>query len=76
MSEESIYKALSNLFNDNKVVFWYDDISKLIEQFEDLAIDGIQKIIVENNEFEVKHKIMTSTDETDSFCISLMESHC
>jgi len=62
MSEESIDRALKALFADNKVVFWYDDNSKLIEQFEDLTIDGIQKISVENNEFEVKHKIMTSAD--------------
>jgi uncharacterized protein (TIGR02687 family) len=68
MSEESIDRALKLLFADNKVVFWYDDNAKLQEQFNDVHMDGVQKISVKNNEFAVKNQIISS-NENDKFLI-------
>src|SRR5690554_1859412 len=62
MSEQSINKALRALFTGNKVVFWYDDQSKLEEQYNEVVIEGVKKITVQNNEFGVKHEIITSSD--------------
>lgn len=58
MSEETIYKALNTLFQDNRVVFWYDDQSKLREQFDELEFSDIEKVDVQNNQFELKHQII------------------
>jgi len=62
MSEQSINNALKALFKDNKVVFWCDDQSKLKEQYEEVEIENVNKIIVQNNEFWVKNQIIKSND--------------
>lgn len=53
-----IEEALIKRFKDHRIVFWYDAKQELIEQFNDLELDGIQKIQVDQNEFEVKHIII------------------
>ena len=58
MSEQSIYNALSTLFQDNRVVFWYDDAAKLKEQFDELELAEVEKVEVQNNQFELKYRIM------------------
>lgn len=62
MSE--IQKALDKIFQDNRVVFWYDDQEKLREQYESLALQGIEKIEVNSNEFHVKHTILRGSPKT------------
>jgi uncharacterized protein (TIGR02687 family) len=52
-----IEEALIKRFKDHRVIFWYDEKKDLLEQFNELDLDGIQKIQVEANEFEVKHII-------------------
>jgi uncharacterized protein (TIGR02687 family) len=56
--EQSIYKALQTLFEDNRVVFWYDDQAKLKEQFEDLQFSDIEKVELQNNQFHLKYRIL------------------
>jgi len=58
MSEQSIHKALSVLFQDNRVVFWFDDHSKLKEQFDELQFADVEKVVVQNNQFELKYRIL------------------
>ena len=58
MSEQSIHKSLSALFQDNRVVFWYDDNSNLKEQFEELQFLDVEKIEVKNNQLELKYRIL------------------
>ncbi len=58
MSEQSIYNALSTLFQDNRVVFWYDDAAKLKEQFDELELAEVEKVEVKNNQFELKYRIL------------------
>ncbi|WP_163710208.1 BREX-1 system phosphatase PglZ type A [Mangrovibacterium lignilyticum] len=52
-----IEEALVKRFQNHRVVFWYDEKKELTEQYEELAIDGVEKIAVEGNEFEVKYMI-------------------
>ena len=52
-----IEEALINRFKDHRVIFWYDEKEELTEQFSELDINGIEKIHVQGNEFEVKHII-------------------
>ena len=52
-----IEESLSNLFQKHRIILWYDESRSLIEEFEALSLPGVEKITVQNNEFEVKHLI-------------------
>jgi uncharacterized protein (TIGR02687 family) len=49
-----IEEALSKLFNKHRIIFWYDEKSQLLEQFNELALQGVEKRVVENNQFFIK----------------------
>jgi hypothetical protein len=53
-----IQSALERLFAKHRVVFWYDDKQELRNEFEDVTIDGVQKLEIQNNEFGIKHKLL------------------
>lgn len=50
--------ALTNLFDRHRIVFWYDEKHELRGEFDALALPGVEKIVVENNEFGVKHRLL------------------
>jgi hypothetical protein len=58
MSENRIRLALSRLFQKHRIVFWYDDKQELRDSFEALAIAGVEKLEIQNNEFGIKHKLL------------------
>jgi len=49
-----IEEALTKLFTKHRIIFWYDDNEELREQFDELVLDGIKKVVVQNNEFYIK----------------------
>ncbi|MFZ1703557.1 MAG: BREX-1 system phosphatase PglZ type A [Saprospiraceae bacterium] len=53
-----IEESLFNIFQDHRVVFWYDDQGKMLDQFDEVSMDGVEKIAVDNNEFAIKYKIL------------------
>ena len=42
-----IEEALSKLFQKHRIIFWYDENEELKQEFDELALDGVEKIIVE-----------------------------
>ncbi|BCS97424.1 hypothetical protein DSLASN_30560 [Desulfoluna limicola] len=56
MSE--IQKALSRLFDENRIVFWYDTGRELRKEYEAVDLSGVEKIELSNNEFGVKHRLL------------------
>jgi uncharacterized protein (TIGR02687 family) len=52
-----IAEALEKNFETHRVIFWYDEAANLMEEFEALNILAVEKIYVQNNEFEVKYRI-------------------
>lgn len=58
MAENRIQQALSQLFKDHRVVFWYDEKREFRDVFETLQIDAVEKIEIDNNEFTLKHRIL------------------
>jgi len=50
-----IEEALSKLFDKHRIIFWYDEAEQLKDEFDELVLTGVEKIIVKNNEFYVKH---------------------
>ena len=50
-----IEEALSKLFTKHRIIFWYDENEELREHFDELDMDGIEKVVVQNNEFYIKY---------------------
>lgn len=53
-----IKTALERIFQNNRIVFWYDPVEELNFEFSELEIDDVEKIVVENNEFSVKYRLV------------------
>lgn len=51
------------LFGRHRIVFWYDAKRELRNDFEALALAGVHKIELTNNEFGVKHRILREEPE-------------
>lgn len=52
-----IEEGLKRLFEDHRIIFWYDEKSELIEEFENLSLKGIEKLRADNNPFEIKYHV-------------------
>ncbi|MFA5639973.1 MAG: BREX-1 system phosphatase PglZ type A [Bacteroidales bacterium] len=52
-----IQESLSRLFEHYKVIIWYDEIEDFRDDWESLQLVDVNKVLVNNNEFAVKHLI-------------------
>jgi len=52
-----IQEGLSRLFENHKVIIWYDEIEDFRDDWESLQLVDVNKVLVNNNEFAVKHLI-------------------
>ncbi len=59
-----IEEVLINRFQNHRVIFWYDEKQELTEQFQEIALDGVEKIQMEGNEFEVKFIVNKAKPDT------------
>lgn len=59
----SIHGNINNAFRQHRVLFWYDEGAKLKEEFEQLNLDGVEKIEVQNDEFFIKHRLISEPDQ-------------
>ena len=55
----NIEQRLLTLFENQRIVFWYDNNAELQEQFESIALEGVQKLIINNNEFGIKIEVLS-----------------
>ena len=55
---DRIINALQQLFKKHRIVFWYDAKHELRDDFDSLVLENIEKIVLDNNEFSVKYKII------------------
>lgn len=58
MMQDRIERALQSHFEKHRIVFWYDQKHEWRETFEALALNGVEKIELVNNEFGVKYRIL------------------
>lgn len=63
MSNAKITQALTNLFDKQRIVFWYDTRLEFRADFETLELPGVEKIELANNEFGVKHRLLREQPE-------------
>jgi uncharacterized protein (TIGR02687 family) len=63
MDERSI-ASLQKLFDQYRIVFWYDDKRTLREDYEALELDGVTKLEIANNEFTLKYHLLREEPKT------------
>ena len=54
----SLTEALKRCFAERRIVFWYDDGGKCRAEFEGVELDGVEKIVINHNEFGIKYRIL------------------
>lgn len=63
MNNERIAQALGQLFDKQRIVFWYDTQQEFGTEFAALDLPGVEKIELANNEFGVKHRVLRGQPE-------------
>lgn len=53
-----VQAALEKLFQQHRIVFWYDDKTEMTGFFNSLQIPDVEKVVIENNEFTLKHQLL------------------
>ncbi len=53
-----VQAALEKLFRQYRLIFWYDDKTEMTGLFQSLQIPEVDKVVIENNEFTLKHKLL------------------
>ena len=60
---QRIQKALGKLFQKHRIIFWYDEENQLRDSFDAVAVDGVKKVEIGNNEFSLKHRLIRQEPE-------------
>ena len=55
---EKVQKALEKYFQQHRLVFWYDDKADMKSLFESMQFADIEKLVIANNEFGIKHTVL------------------
>lgn len=55
---DRIITSLQKLFERHRIVFWYDTKQELRDDFDSLTLEDVEKVVLNNNEFSIKYKIM------------------
>lgn len=56
-------QSLTRLFDRRRIVFWYDDKQELRAEFDAVDLPAVEKIVLANNQFGVKHRILRQEPE-------------
>lgn len=58
-----ISQALTRLFERQRIVFWYDAKQELRNEFEAIALPGVEKLELAGNEYGIKYRILRGQPE-------------
>ena len=59
----AVKNALERCFTEKRIVFWYDEGGKCRGEFDEVEIDGVDKLVIAGNEFGIKYKILFEKPE-------------
>ena len=59
----AVTEALKRCFSEKRIVFWYDEGGKCRAEFDEVEIDGVDKLVIAGNEFGVKYKVLAEKPE-------------
>ena len=62
--DEKLHNALVARFEDHRIVFWYDDKGELRETFDVLALEGVTKLIMSDQPFGLKYRVLRQEPNT------------
>ena len=55
---DRIAASLRQLFEENRIVFWYDADRDMRAEFDAVSLPGVTKLEIANNEFGLKYRIL------------------
>ena len=55
---DRITTSLERLFDEHRIVFWYDAARDMRGEFEAVDLAGVTKVEVANNQFGLKHRML------------------
>ena len=55
---DRITASLRRLFDDHRIVFWYDTARDMRSEFDVVDLPGVTKVEIANNEFGLKHRML------------------
>ncbi|SMX49931.1 BREX-1 system phosphatase PglZ type A [Maliponia aquimaris] len=61
---DRIQAGLSRLFEEHRIVFWYDAARDLREEYEAVYLPGVEKVEIANNEFGLKYRMLRQEPKT------------
>lgn len=61
---DQIVAGLSRLFEEHRLVFWYDVGRDMREAYDALELPDVTKVEIQNNEFGLKYRILKQEPET------------
>ena len=61
---ERITSSLHRLFDDHRIVFWYDTARDMRGEFDAVNLPGVTKVEIANNEFGLKHRMLRQEPKT------------
>jgi uncharacterized protein (TIGR02687 family) len=69
MSDSRIHFSLQDLFQRHRLIFWYDAVGEWRKSFDAFEEAAVEKILVQNNEFGTKVKILGSPQSEQRFLV-------
>ena len=60
---DRIAAALARLFEEHRIVLWYDNARELRAAFEALDLPGVERVEIANNEFGIKYRVLRQESE-------------
>ena len=61
--DQRIAQGLEAQFDKHRIVFWYDAKSEMRDAFDSVELAGVEKVVIENNEFGLKYRILRQESE-------------
>ena len=61
---DRITASLGRLFDDHRIVFWYDTARDMRGEFDAVDLPGVTKVEIANNEFSLKHRMLRQETKT------------
>ena len=59
----AVEKSLLNAFNRYRIVVWYDAAQEWQDDFQNLALDEVERVTVQNTEFGTKYRVLLQEPE-------------
>ena len=62
---DRIAASLGRLFDDHRIVFWYDTARDMRGEFDAVELPGVTKVEIANNEFSLKYQMLRQEQQFD-----------